>query len=320
MPSKQLRNRILSIIVSLALSFCLWVAISGQDMSTVDITVPLSLAELPHDLMVSGDEIPASVTFVVRANAAQVRFLTDRKPQLRLNVSTAREGHNVFAIPTTSLDLPRGVQVSRSNPAFIEFDATRLQSKVAPIRPVVSGQPDPAYDLASVVVEPDAVTVQGPQELIDAVEYIATVPIDVEGISRDANLVTLPALVDLDPALVVTPDELRVYVNLEERLAEKTFTDLPILMDGARAGFAPATLVMEPNKAAVTVSWAVSARLGLEAEALDVMVRVDTARLVEAGGQMELPVLVTPPVGVKVISIDPPNVVVRMLKEPENAD
>jgi YbbR domain-containing protein len=178
-----------------------------------------------------------------------------------------------------------------------------------PIRPVIQGHPDPAYDLASVVIEPDVATVLGPQELTAGLEYIATVPIDVEGLTRDANMVVLPALVDLDPSLKVSPDELRVFVNLDERMAEKTF-DLPIALQGA-PGFKASAFVIEPKTATVSVTWPAASRLGLEAAALEVLVRVDSKRLAEKGGRMELPVLVNPPVGVKVTAIDPVNVTVR---------
>lgn len=309
MPSKKMRDRILSIIVSLALSFFLWLAISGQDMSAVDISVPLELVSLPEDFFIKS-ELPTAVTFQLRANAAQVRFLTDRKPQLRLNVSTAREGHNIFPIPTDSLDLPRGVQVSKASPGVIEFELARVSSRVLSIRPVILGHPDPAYDLASVTIEPDVVTVEGPQELMKDLEYIATVPINIEGLNNDANMVALPALVDLDSALTVAPGELRVFINLDERMAEKTFVDLPIILVGD-AGFDPAQLLMEPRSATVSVAWPVSARLELEPEALEIVVRVDTGRLAEEGGEMEAPVVVIPPVGVKVTAIDPVNVKIK---------
>ncbi|UQZ90103.1 hypothetical protein C4J81_13185 [Deltaproteobacteria bacterium Smac51] len=307
MPAKNLRNNILSIVVSLGLSFCLWMALSGQDMSAVDITVPLELANLPSDLVIKSD-VPTSVTFQVLANTAQVRFLADRKPHLWVNVSSAREGNNIFPIQTDSLDLPRGVQVRKSSPSLIEFEAARVTSKIVPIRPVVRGHPDPAYELASVIIEPDTAMVQGPQELMDEIEYISTIPIDIDGINNDANLVVRPALIDLDPALMVTPAEIRVFVNLDERMAEKTFTEMPIAIEVSGSNLPNSAIVMEPSMATISVAWPVSARLGLEASAIKVRVQVDGRRLAEEGGEMELPVLVTPPTNVKVTSIEPVNV------------
>jgi hypothetical protein len=304
----------------MALAFSLWAVLAGQDMNAVDMTVPLELAGLPDDLVVRG-EAPASVTFQVLANAAQIRFLSDRKPHLRLNVALAREGENVFPVPADALALPRGVKVTRSNPSVIEFTAVRVAQKTVPIRLVVQGSPDPPLELASVLIEPTMAMVKGPRELLDRINDIATTPIEVAGLTGDANLTALPALIDLDPAVSVEPDLIRVYVNLEERSMRKTFAKIPIsveVSDAEDSGEPP--LAAQPAAADVTVAWPVSMGPAPKAGAVRARVRVDRHRLAEKGGLMELPVLVDLPAGGRVIAIDPVTVKVRARPRAGNQD
>lgn len=304
------RNRILPMVVSLALSFFLWLALSGQDMSSVDLVVPLELANLPGDLVVKND-VPTSVTFQVLANTAQVRFLADRKPHLWINVSTAHEGPgNIFPVPTDTLDLPRGVQVRKAIPSVIEFETARLSQKLVAVKPNIVGEVDPDYRISSMVIEPDSVLVRGPRERLEEFQEIATSPVNIEGLNRDVAIVAIPAVGELDPNLTITPMEIKVQFRVEEKTLSANLADIPIdfQVQGAES-LSPDQVKIVPHRAKITVSWPASRKDGPVKEDFRVRVNIDAAKLREAG-KLELPVVVTPPSGVTVTSITPVNATV----------
>lgn len=304
---KILRNRILSMLVSLALSFCLWLALSGQDTSTVDIVVPLELTNLPSDLVIKS-EVPNSVTFQVSANTAQIRFLADRKPHLWINVSTAHEGSgNVVSVPLDSLDLPRGVQVRKATPAVIEFETARLSQKTVPVKPSIVGNANPAYRIHSMIISPDEVVVQGPIEQLEPISFISTTPINIEGLSANATIVVFPSPADLDPSLTVSADEITAQFKVEERTIAETFRRIPIEFDLKNDSVARENIDISPAVAGISVSWPASRSLPVNADDIKAIIYIDGDKL-KSAGRLEVPVVVAPPAGVTITAINPVNV------------
>lgn len=307
---RAIRTRILSIVVSLALSFFLWLALSGQDTTTTELAVPLELVNLPGNLAVKS-ELPTSVTFQVLANTAQLRFLSDRKLHVWINAASAREGYNAFPVEPDSLELPRGVQVRRVSPQVIEFEAVKTADKVLPLKPTVSGSVNPAFRVRSLIIEPDQVRVQGPIEVLDSLSELSTNPIPLEGLTRDAQLTVTPAVSDLDPGLIITPREIKVTINVEERSLEETLAGLPVEIDFKNGGGRADGLILEPKRVDITLTWPASRPRAVTAGDVRVRVFVDLERL-RADGSLSLPVVAVPPNGTTVTAISPVNVTVSL--------
>lgn len=296
-------NKVLSMLVSLALAFFLWLALAGQDTSTLDLTVPLELANLPSELAIK-TEVPGSVTVQVLANTAQGRFLADRKLHLWLNVASAKEGLNGFQITDDSLDLPRGVQLRKITPSIIEFEAVKLSDKMVPIKPVVSGQVNMAYRIKSLIIEPDQAFLKGPHELLENIEEISTAPIALEGLTQNhITTVTLPTT-DLGPGLEVSPKEIRAIISVEEIMERKTFPNLPIEID-RKNGYLPGSqIVVSPETVEVSMAWPAIRMRGVASDAIQAKVYVDDEKL-RKEGVLTLQIVVVPPDGITVTAINP---------------
>lgn len=307
MSGRALHNKILSILVSLLLSFFLWLALAGQDTSTTELSVPLELANLPSDLAIRS-EVPTTITFQVLANTAQLRFLADRKLHVWINASSAREGYNAFSVDADSLDLPRGVQVRKISPSVIEFEAVKTTNKVVPLRPDATGTVHKDYRVRALILEPDEVTIQGPQELLADIDSLSTTPIQLSDLQKDTTQTVTPLLSDLPPGIVVTPREIRAIITLEERKLEETFTDLPI--EAVSRNGRPSNLMLMPDKAEVSVSWPSSRARAITASDIRIQVTVDEDELAQ-NGSLTLPLVAVAPSGVAVTGIKPGSVTVQ---------
>ena len=308
MRVKVLRNKILSIVVSLILSFFLWLALAGQDTSITDLAVPLELANLPGDLVIK-TAVPTSVSFQVLTNTAQGRFLADRKLHVWLNVASAREGLNSFPVAPDSLELPRGVSVRKVSPQVIEFEAVKTTDKVVPLKATVVGRPNPAYLVRSMILEPDEVTLKAPQELLETIDSIPTSDIVIDGLTEDTVFTVSPVSEIPSPALEITPREIKVIFNVEERRLEETFAGLPIEIDLKSGLTDDPYLEISPTEAEISVSWPASRSRSVRAEDLKVRVFVDDDKL-RLEGILTPPVVAVAPSGVTVTAIKPVNVTV----------
>lgn len=64
------------------------------------------------------------------------------------------------------------------------------------VRPRIEGVPAPGFKVAGVRVVPAQYTVQGPESLVLALEFIDTTPISIEGASSPVEAMVQPTLPD----------------------------------------------------------------------------------------------------------------------------
>ena len=328
-----MRGRISSLVVSMALAFFLWLSLAGQDTNLVDLAVGLNLHSLPDHLHIKG-ETPKEVSLRVLANAAQVRFLADRKLSLPLDLSLAQEGHNAFPVLLEPLQLPRGVKVSGVDPETIEFEALHLSQKMVPLKPQVLGQLDPAFQLEGLVLEPASVTIQGTPEILARVDHLETASLSVDGLTGDT---VLPVSVVLPPEGTVTivgSKEIQAAISISEIRTQVVVSDIPVeietrdseQLNGRHRGSGvspspgkhekdspvavePASFIAHPARVGVTISWPSSRSRPVNADEVRALVSVNGEQL-KAEGRITVPVVAVPPAGAAVAAINPAMVVV----------
>ena len=79
-----------------------------------------------------------------------------------------------------NVQAPFGAEVIRVNPSSIRFNLERTSSKTVLVVPNISGQPSDGMEIATVLVLPNKVEVEGPESRISSLESIATVPIRLD--------------------------------------------------------------------------------------------------------------------------------------------
>jgi YbbR domain-containing protein len=290
----------------MALAFCLWLSLAGLDTSVVDFPIALNLHSLPEHLLIKG-ETPKEVTVRVRANAAQVRFLADRKLSLSLDLSQAQEGYNAFPVHLESIQMPRGVEVSGISHEIIEFETLYLSQKSVPVKPNVVGHPAPSFRLEGLTLEPAEVIINGPPEAIAQVDHLETTPLAVEGLTRDAIF----AVTLLPPpdgiVTIIGVKEVQATVKISEIRTQAVFSDVAVEIE-ARNGEA-ASFIAQPSRVSVTIAWPSSRSRPVNAREVRAKVSVDGGQL-KTEGRITVPVVAVPPSGAAVMAINPAKVAV----------
>ena len=306
--TKTLLTNISSILISLTIAFCLWLAVAGQNRTSVELTVNFQLINLPENLLIYED-LPSSVTIQVLANTAQVRILNDRKPVLMLNAQNATDGHNSMKLDSDLLELPRGVIVEKITPATIEFTATTITDQMVDLNPAITGFPNPAFRVKSITLEPNKVILKGPQDILNSINSLSTNHINLNGLTKSATRIITPDLSAWRNAgLTTIPEEIHVVINIEERQIGQVFTNIPIEIDIRNGGgIKQEELTISLNKAEVEVSWPASRPTAVTADDIKIRVFVDVEEYKKSGNLL-LPVVVAAPDGVSVTSINPVHV------------
>jgi YbbR domain-containing protein len=157
-----------------------------------------------------------SARVAVTVDASQLNIVRDVKPDL---VDEAGE-----AITGVDLEPPL---VHVEVPVY-----TNLSNRTVPVNPVVTGVPAAGFRVASVVVDPLTVTVEGDQDQLQALVSADTAPVPVSGATRDVTsevAFSLPTGVS-----VVGSQTAKVVVHIEAVTETRTFP-AGIRLDGRKA-------------------------------------------------------------------------------------
>lgn len=261
MGSKITESRWFYIAVSVLLAFILWVYVGKEANPMVNETitgVPVEFSGMEkleeRGLMIS-EGAEQTVSIYIRARRNEVTKILQGETKVTVDVSgITAPGEMDYSVQGQKITYPRSVssdavQIRYTRPERIEFTVSRWASKEVEVKGVFNGGVADGYLMGDFSLVPQTVTVSGPQELVEQIDYaqvsVSQTDLDAtytndtpytfigfdgeevaaEGLERDPEtvLVTLPVFklkevpltVDLIPGGGVTDPESQVDVTIE---------------------------------------------------------------------------------------------------------
>lgn len=165
--------------IALLLTFALYLWV-GEDRETQIIaTAPLQFSVPENQMLLEPDVDQAKVTLRGRWSTLNEFHQTDLR-SIVVELSKSDDGRLV-PIEPESVQVPPGLRVVSIEPSFVRVDLEETVSREIAIEPRIVGRTRGSYRLGEVEVEPDEVTVSGPENVMENLESIPTEPIDVTG-------------------------------------------------------------------------------------------------------------------------------------------
>ena len=222
-----------------------WYATDKRTAQIRDLKVPIRVA-VPSDRIVVKQSAD-SVSMSLRGPQRTVEQVSHRKKLgeieavVNLTARTRDMGpQKEFSVLLTHENLtglPPDARLIQLQPDRVEVIVVRRAAKRLAVRPRLEGQPAPGYQiLGEPYVHPNKVQVWGPKTLLDEAEAIYTKPIDIAGVTEDANR-TFPWLVPIHPELtdqegkpapVRCDEQVWIYMRMGRVLAKKTIDNVAV--------------------------------------------------------------------------------------------
>lgn len=115
-------------LLSLLLAVALWVLATGAKDSERDISVPLSIGNLPAGLSVASS-LPGTVDVTVAGPKIRLLGLRPEEMSLSLDLSNLHEGTVTFSGMEKRLRIPPGITVMRLYPSAIDVKLVRTRRR-----------------------------------------------------------------------------------------------------------------------------------------------------------------------------------------------
>ena len=210
-------------ILALVIAVGLWLA--GQRDIERAIEVAVEFRNIPADLMVTDNRVDY-VVLRLTGPRTLVSTLDADALKLSLDLKGAKSGLSSYPLGSGSFGVPRGVSVARITPPVINLKLEPVMKRSLPVTVRFAGKPPPGYKITETVVEPMAVSVEGPAEEVKRLVSVETLPIEIDDpsgpIQRKVRL-----WADGKP-LSFTPDQVAVKVTLAEEEIAREYPNIAV--------------------------------------------------------------------------------------------
>jgi YbbR domain-containing protein len=215
--------------------------------------MPLEVqSTLPDDDTRTISEIVPEVSQVTVAGPSSAVNRVDR-----VTMPVSLDNHNESF---TDIFTPYAVDVNGQRVSEVQVlpaqvsTLVELQSrgKVVSVIPVISGVPAEGFAVQQRAAIPETVVVDGPPDLLDALLFVNTEPVDITGAT--SNIAKTVGLADLPPGVsIVEPADGRVEVRValdDISSTAQTLSSIPVLPVNVPSGF---SVTVEPRSITITV-------------------------------------------------------------------
>jgi YbbR domain-containing protein len=166
-----------SIALLLTLALYLWV---GEDRETqVIATAPIQISVPEDQILLKPNIDKVKVTLRGRWSSLN-RFDQEEMKPVVVTLSKSDDGELVPITPE-SVQIPPGLRVVSIEPSFIRVEMENRVDKEIDIKPRIVGHTRGSYEIGEVRVDPEKLTVSGPESVTATMESIPTEAIDVTG-------------------------------------------------------------------------------------------------------------------------------------------
>ena len=220
-----MKPNIVTIILSTIFSVVLWIFVSFSDDYSTNITVPIEFSNFRDEYTIqyqSSEE--ASITLQGKGWAlSQITMGPQNKFEISTDDKIGKQKIQVRDALSNNPWLTSSVQVTRVNPAQVEFTIERINYKSIPIVPNISIGTMENYGLVSeVTVEPDSVRISGPKSIVKKLNAIITKSIVFDEL--DEKVISK---VELEPINHITFEDNNCTINFDiQKIVDISFKDI----------------------------------------------------------------------------------------------
>ncbi len=200
-------------LLSLGLSLTLWFYVTSKGKTEMTLSVPLELRNIPQQLAIVGD-VTGSLEVRVQGQERVLRDITiGKKVYGVLDLSMASAGDNIVPISPDDIRRPSGVTVMHLSLSEVRVKLEPLVRQAFRLRPVLHGTPAAGYRVVKIAFSPPKITAEGPASVIKALDFIQTMPIDIQGASES---ITIEPKIDYQgKSLKILENDIAVRIIIE---------------------------------------------------------------------------------------------------------
>jgi YbbR domain-containing protein len=222
-------------LLALLLAFILFL-ISRQptsDMRLVGIPVEFT-GVAPGTEIVSDSDAPQTVSVRLRGPRDAVRSLLPNQLAVAANLRNKEPGDRVVQLSPQNVTVPDSIEVLQIEPASIRLRIEKTAQKQVRVEPQFIGTPDEGVEIYRVILQPELLSIEGPQTPLNNLNHVKTESINLRG-RRETFSTTVDVELPHPSLRVINRASVTLTVELGERRASRLLSNLPVQLTGPAA-------------------------------------------------------------------------------------
>lgn len=220
-------------LFSLGAALLLFLFVSVENSTPVDVDFRIEY-KTADDILITNNAPTVLHTTLQGPWAAFRSFEMASMMPVTVDLLHAGPGSVRHNINISDVRAPGGMRVASMRPSELEVMLDRRIERQVTVHADVPKAPAFGYEVLDVRVVPAKVRVIGPGARMQALEYISTRTIDIDGREQELSLE-----VDLrppPPPLRLLDKRVMVFVEIAEELAQRTLQNVPVALSNAAKG------------------------------------------------------------------------------------
>ncbi|KUK42368.1 MAG: YbbR family protein, partial [Thermovirga lienii] len=218
---RLLSSRTFLKVISLLMAIAIWYYVASDRTSETvrTFSFPIEYLNAPAEYAINSNIRSVEV----QVAASRELFLGESWSGIACQADLKGLGPGKHIVPVKVI-LPSGFKLINISPVSIEVNIIKTQSKDVPVRLKLLGELPPEYTLEEVEMEPEKITIKGPEDIINSISE-AYVEASFEML-KDRNTLVLPVRVksatEGSSELLMEPPKVKVNYVLTKGTPKKT--------------------------------------------------------------------------------------------------
>ena len=192
-----------SALVCLTLVTGIWFGLSRGRESFKTIEVPLEYTDVQKDFEII-DASTNTVTIHLAGSGPLLKSVGPQQVKVLLKLNAASAGENIYTVSGKNIILPPGIHLKKVEPSSVTLVLDGTITRQLPIQLNWTGKLSETLILAQAKMEPDTITVTGPQKILKTITTLYTEKIPLDAIQTSG---TKEVAVILQPSSLKVPDK-----------------------------------------------------------------------------------------------------------------
>lgn len=170
-------------LASLILAIALWFFVIMIGRSEITIDIPIIFTNIPEKLEVV--DSPQKVSVTIEGQERIVKQLKQSEINAVIDLNESKAGRAFFTLSRDNIKLPQPLVITNIDPETVSLMIETRLKKVVSVKPYVVGLPERGFAIIEIGVNPEKITVEGPNSIVKKIRTIKTEPIDISGINNN---------------------------------------------------------------------------------------------------------------------------------------
>ncbi len=164
-----------------------WFMLTRGLTTLITLEVPIEYVELKPDMEIVSTSV-TTVRLHLSGSQLLLKSIQPNQIQVRVNLSKATAGYNIFPIEAGNITLPPGVILTKVEPRVVEMDIDTFLTATFPVQVDWVGKLDADLLLNNATLEPATIRLKGNSRFLNQIETIYTEKVRLDPIEASGTL------------------------------------------------------------------------------------------------------------------------------------